>query len=47
MLKHIYSDSIRVEPKQIYDLLSVSSYNSHEFKLADRFGVVAIKKRCE
>jgi len=47
MLKHIYSDSIRVEPKQIYDLLSVSTIISHHLQLADRFGVVAIKKRCE
>ena len=29
MLKHIYSDSLRVEPRQIYDLLSVSVLCSH------------------
>jgi hypothetical protein len=37
MLKHIYSDTFRVETKQVYDMLS----------LADRFGVTCIKKKCE
>ena len=37
MLRHIYSDSLRVETKQIYELLS----------LADRFSIACIKKKCE
>lgn len=37
MLKHIYSDAVRVETRQIYEMLS----------LADRFGVNSIKKKCE
>ncbi|CDW71651.1 e3 ubiquitin-protein ligase herc2 [Stylonychia lemnae] len=37
LLKHIYSDSLKIETKHIYDLLS----------LADRFNVVSFKKKCE
>ena len=37
LLKHLYSDSPRVDTKQLYDLLS----------LADRFTVPSIKKKCE
>ena len=40
MLRHIYSngtDAPRVEPKHLYDLLS----------LADRFSVASIKRKCE
>lgn len=36
-LRHVYSDQVKVDPKLIYDLLS----------LADRFNVSAIKKKCE
>lgn len=36
-LRHIYSDTVKVESKYIYELLS----------LADRFNVPSIKKRCE
>jgi hypothetical protein len=37
LLKHIYSDSYKVENKHLYDLLS----------LADRFSVISFKKKCE
>ena len=56
-LKHIYSDTVKVEAKYIYELLSVSTTNSqlllkthsfvHFLQLADRFNVPSIKKRCE
>lgn len=36
-LRHIYSDSVKVETKYIYELLS----------LADRFNVSSFKKKCE
>jgi len=36
-LRHIYCDTVKVESKYIYDLLS----------LADRFNVPSFKKRCE
>ena len=50
-LRHIYSDTVKVESKYIYDLLSVSLShslsNSFLLQLADRFNVPSFKKRCE
>jgi len=37
LLKHIYSDSMKIESRHVYDLLS----------LADRFSVASFKKKCE
>ena len=37
LLKHIYSDNVKIESKYIYDLLS----------LADRYDIQSIKRKCE
>jgi CRISPR/Cas system CSM-associated protein Csm5 (group 7 of RAMP superfamily) len=37
LLRHIYSDNIKIESKSIYDLLS----------LADRYDIQSIKRKCE
>lgn len=49
-LRHVYSDQVKVDPKLIYDLLSVSIIYlnlTRLFQLADRFNVSSIKKKCE
>mmetsp|Transcript_37338 Transcript_37338/g.35930 ORF Transcript_37338/g.35930 Transcript_37338/m.35930 type:complete len:113 (-) Transcript_37338:30-368(-) len=37
LIKHIYSDQVKIETKYIYELLS----------LADRFNVISFKRKCE
>jgi len=37
LLRHIYSDHIKIEPKFIYDILA----------LADRYDISSIKRKCE
>lgn len=37
LLRHVYSDNIKIESKNIYDLL----------QLADRYDILSIKRKCE
>ena len=49
LLKHIYSDNIKIESKFIYDLLTVSIfYQSYiSIQWADRYDIQSIKRKCE
>ena len=47
LLKHIYSDTLKIETKLIYDLLSVRIISLILIQLADRFNVLSFKRKCE